>query len=627
MVHGRWTNQKLHRPSGGRLRNLQQLPMVRRRRHPNQPNNLNIHLYTHGSGNYTVSVKVTDSVGGVSAQTAVATVTVTVAPSVAVSPATWSMDVGQSENFTASATGGSGSYPSFQWYLNGVSQSGKTTSVFSFTPTSVGSYTITATVNDSLGATSAQSPAVSITVYVAPAVTVSPASWSMSVGQSKTFTANPTGGSGTYSAYQWYINGAAQVGQTSSTFNYSPSNAGTFFITVTVTDSKGVTSPQSPEANATVSSPVTVNISPSSATLDVGQSATFTANPAGGSGTYTSYQWYVDGVAQSGKTAATFAYTAATAGSPLITVTVTDNSGSTSAQSTAPSVKVNSALAAPTVSASSSTVDLGQTSSLSASAVSTGTSPYTYQWFERSPGGSYVKVGSNSASFSLATSGSSATGVYSLILQVTDGAGAAANSTAVSITVNASPTVSISPTGSINLDSGQSQTFTASESGGSGTIHYQWYLSGSPVGADSNTYVFTQTDGSYTVTCKVTDSASTAVTSPTSNAAAITVTATSTPTPSPSPNPTPTPSEPQTTPAATATPTAAPTPILSPAKSSPTPTSTATPNTTRSSPLEFTVENAASRDCSRLSRSGCWSGFSYACDEKESLICRKNSQR
>ena len=152
-----------------------------------------------------------------------------------------------------------------------------------------------------------------------------------------------------------------------------------------------------------------------------------TATASGGSGSYTSYQWYVDGSAQTGQTASTFSYSPASAGSYSITVTVTDSLGATSAQSTAATVTVNSALVAPTVTPTPGTVDQGQTSSLTSTAVTTGTSPYTYQWFEKAPGGSYVTVGSNSGSFSFATSGSTATGSWSFILQVTDNTGAAVN--------------------------------------------------------------------------------------------------------------------------------------------------------------------------------------------------------
>ena len=60
---------------------------------------------------------------------------------------------------------------------------------------------------------------------VVPAVSVSPGSWIMDVGQSKTFTATPSGGSGSYTGYQWYVGGSAQSGQTASTFSYSPASS------------------------------------------------------------------------------------------------------------------------------------------------------------------------------------------------------------------------------------------------------------------------------------------------------------------------------------------------------------------------------------------------------------------
>ena len=99
------------------------------------------------------------------------------------------------------------------------------------------------------------------------------------------------------------------------------------------------------------------------------------------------------------------------------------------------------------MSASTGTVDQGQASSLSSTAVTTGTSPYTYQWFEKALGGSYTKVGANSASFGFATSGAISTGKYGFVLQVTDSTGAAVNSTAALILVNpalAAPSVSSS---------------------------------------------------------------------------------------------------------------------------------------------------------------------------------------
>ena len=131
-------------------------------------------------------------------------------------------------------------------------------------------------------------------------------------------------------------------------------------------------------------------------------------------------------------------------------------------------------------------------------------------------------VGSNSASFSFATSASTAVGSWSFILQVTDNTGAAVNATAASVTVNSALTVNITPVGPVTLDAGQAQTFTASASGGTGILTYQWSTNDSPVGSDSNTYIFSAAAGSYTVTCTVTDSASVPA-SAASNAVSVTV--------------------------------------------------------------------------------------------------------
>ena len=122
-----------------------------------------------------------------------------------------------------------------------------------------------------------------------------------------------------------------------------------------------------------------------------------------------------------------------------VTCKVTDSASTpiTSPASNAVSITVNSALVAPTVTATPGTINQGQTSSLTSTAVSTGTSPYTYQWFEEAPGAkSYAAVGSSSTSFGFVTSNSTTTGSWSFYLRVTDNLGAAVNSTAVSITLD-----------------------------------------------------------------------------------------------------------------------------------------------------------------------------------------------
>ena len=171
---------------------------------------------------------------------------------VAISPSSCSLDVRQSMTFAATATGGSGAYSGYQWYVNGSAENGQTASTFSYSPTSAGSASITVTVTDNSSITSPQSSAASVTVNSAPIVSIRPALWTMDVGQSQAFTATATGGSGTYTSYQWYVNGATQSGATSSTFTYAPTAQGTSSITVTVTDSLDATSPLSPSITVTV---------------------------------------------------------------------------------------------------------------------------------------------------------------------------------------------------------------------------------------------------------------------------------------------------------------------------------------------------------------------------------------
>jgi len=269
----------------------------------------------------------------------------------------------------------------------------------------------------------------------------------------------------------------------------------------------------------------TVSVSPISWTMNVGQTENFTAAASGGTGNYSSYQWNVSSTLQS-ETGPSFSFAPSSVGSYSITVTVTDNSSATSAPSAAV-VKVNSALVAPTVTPIPVTVDQNQTSSLTSTAISTGTSPYTYQWLQQPPGAaSYSSIsGATTSSYSFVTSGATTAGSWSFELQVTDNASTPTmvTSRAASVTVNVAPTVSISPVGPLTLTAGKIQAFTATASGGTGTLSYHWYLDGAPVGSNSASYSYTAAAGSHSVTCTVTDSASTPITSPTSNAVSVTV--------------------------------------------------------------------------------------------------------
>jgi YVTN family beta-propeller protein len=373
-----------------------------------------------------------------------------------------------------------------------------------------------------------------------------------------------------------------------------------------------------------------ISISPISATWDVSQSNTFTATPSGGSGNYTGYQWYVNGTAQIGQTASSFSYSPASSGSYLISATVTDSWGTTSARSTVASVKVNSALLAPIASVTNGTVDQGQTSNLTSTTVSTGTSPYKFQWLQKAPSAGVYSpiVGATSSIYSFVTSGSTTSGIWSFELQVTDNAStpSVVTSTPASVTVNVAPSVidhfqfdaigsqiigtafgisitakdsnnntvtsyagtntlaissgTISPantgvfsaglwTGQITLsqsgtninistsgagksgtsnqfivsnppqplsasaspptlsvNTGQAATFTASASGGSPSYSFQWFEGSNAIAGQATLSVTKSTAGTFSFYCKVTDSASATI-----NTNTVTLTVTSPPPP------------------------------------------------------------------------------------------------
>jgi hypothetical protein len=229
--------------------------------------------------------------------------------------------------------------------------------------------------------------------------------------------------------------------------------------------------------NAYQASPeVSAVVSPILSVLALGQSVVITAFPSGGTSPY-SYAWYVNGVLDGAQTGST--YTFSPSASTTVYVLVTDSASPpvTVQSSNTASIRVNAALAAPRVAVSASTVDQGQTSSLTSSAVTTGTTPYTYQWFEKAPGASSYSVinVASASSYSFVTSTSTATGTWGFILQVTDSTGAAVNSTAATVTVNAplptqAPTPTPTPTLTPIPSPVSSTTSTATVSNNSATV-------------------------------------------------------------------------------------------------------------------------------------------------------------
>jgi Abnormal spindle-like microcephaly-assoc'd, ASPM-SPD-2-Hydin/Immunoglobulin domain/Immunoglobulin I-set domain len=181
------------------------------------------------------SVTVTNSIG--SATSNAATLTVNVPPVISSQPASQTVNAGQAATFSVTASG-SGTL-TYQWKKNGSAISGATAALYT-TPGTVASdngasFTVTVTANSG----NVTSNAATLTVNGPPAITAQPASKTVTVGQTATFSV-AANGTGTLT-YQWNKGGAAISGATSTSYTTpATTNAdnGTQF-TVTVSNSAG----------------------------------------------------------------------------------------------------------------------------------------------------------------------------------------------------------------------------------------------------------------------------------------------------------------------------------------------------------------------------------------------------
>ena len=181
------------------------------------------------------------------------------------SPENQTVTVGQTATFGVSVSGGGGPF-SYQWYKNGAPVSGATSNAYTTPPTSLGD---TGSVFHRLRIQYRRhrhKPPATLTVNaIKPAITVQPASQTVTLGQPATFTVTATG-TGPL-AYQWYLNGVAISGATSSSYttpSTTSSNNGSVY-TVTVSNSAGSATSISVTLTIPNPPPVAASLVPSNA--------------------------------------------------------------------------------------------------------------------------------------------------------------------------------------------------------------------------------------------------------------------------------------------------------------------------------------------------------------------------
>jgi hypothetical protein len=294
---------------------------------------LNINGTPTAAGIETFTVTATDGVGA----TTTINYSITINPPVVVTPATLPVGtVNDPYGFTFAASGGSGTGYSFS--ETGALPSGMTLSssgVLGGTPLQSGTFNITVTGTDSNDGSGSQA----FTLTVNPAVVPAPAtlaSATLNAPYSVTFTAS--GGSG--SDYTFAESGALPAGVTFTSAGLlggTPTQSGSFAITVTATDSNGGTGSVTDTLIVGTGSPPTVSLtSPSANSQDAG-TLILSATASAGAGV-NNVQFSVDG-SKVGSAVTTAPYqvtwdsTKVADGSHTIAATVTDNNGITATSS------------------------------------------------------------------------------------------------------------------------------------------------------------------------------------------------------------------------------------------------------------------------------------------------------
>jgi hypothetical protein len=319
----------------------------------------------------------------------------------------------------------------------------------------------------------------------APTITQQPASQSVTAGQSATFSVMATGTAPL--AYQWYMNGAAS-GSNSNTFSVARTATGQTGAQIYVLVTNAAGSAPSATVTLTVTAAATaptITQQPMNDSVTAGQPAAFSV-VATGTAPLT-YQWYMNGTA-AGTNSNLFSIAQTTAGQTGAQIYVKVSNATGNATSATVTLTVTAAATAPTITQQprNDTATAGQTAAFSV--VATGTAPLTYQWFMNG-----TAAGTNSSSFSIAqtTTGQSGAQIY---VKVSNATGSATSNT-VTLTVNqaapTAPTITLQPANQ-TVTVGQSATFTVTATGTAPLI-YQWFMNGSVVGTNSNSYTILQT--------------------------------------------------------------------------------------------------------------------------------------
>lgn len=194
-----------------------------------------------------------------------------------------------------------GANASFQWFKNGASISGATTKILTYTgATSANDGAYHCVVTYVGTEFSFNSNTIDVKVGVAPSITTQPEGTTVCEGSTLTIS---TASAGDNVTYQWLKGTTPIPGATSATFtkaDVSDADAGSYAVVAT----NACGSATSVTVDVTVNTPVNVTKEPTDVAVNDNERITFSVETAG-SGTI-AYQWYLNNVAITGATEATY---------------------------------------------------------------------------------------------------------------------------------------------------------------------------------------------------------------------------------------------------------------------------------------------------------------------------------
>ena len=490
------------------------------------------------AGTYNLTAIATDSIGTQATSSSVA-ITVTAAggggggggggltaPVVVIdTPANGStLTVNTSQTISATASLTNGTVTSVAFSANGTSIGSATVYPYTinWTPTTLGTFTITAVATGSNGAQATAVSTITVSSATAPTVSITAPSTGSTVGVNlaQTITATAASSTGYITSVEFLVNGKPLSTDTvfPYTASWTPSGTGTYILTAVAKDNSGVITTSTP-ATITVAASAAPTVSltnpGSGSSYTIGSSLTLTAAASDSDGTITQVSFYVNGALLSTDTTAPYTssiWTPASSGNYTLTAQATDNSGNVTT-STAVTVTIGSN-AAPTVSitspASGLNYSLGNNVLIGAVASDTDGFIAIVQFFANGQ-----LIGAKTAAPYTFSWKPASAGTFALTAVATDNIGSSTTSTAVSITVTSAiaPSVSLTnPASGASYGVGTSIPLNAAVTGGNGpTAQVEFFINGASLSIDSsapyNTVWTPASAGTYSLIAVATDNA------------------------------------------------------------------------------------------------------------------------